>query len=315
MALRVTLEELHRSDRGTRLDEIRAALTWYQSHRPTAVDARQVELLADLDHLLGVVAARLDDRSSLYALLALGPCEAALRDIVDLMGSDGRSDDVSERILDIWEACGDFLQVSGSDLAVSDRLRALERAADDKVQGIQAAFERAERSADAVREVVTRSSIGTYAEAFRAESARQGRASQRWLLAGCLLGVVVIAAIYWLSTRWSISPDAGLAQIIEHTAVRLTIVSLLVFGIVNCFNNYSARVHYCEAMRFKALTLETFPGLVAASEGTNTQALILEQAVSAIFTPVPSGFLPSQHANTEVVQLSGGMVRDVAKGG
>ncbi|MGH3760580.1 hypothetical protein [Actinophytocola sp.] len=86
---------------------------------------------------------------------------------------DQRLETLGERVLDIWEACGDFFQVSGSDLAITERLSAIEESASIRLKNIEDELRKAERAAEAVRVLTERSSIGTYAAAFTADADRQ----------------------------------------------------------------------------------------------------------------------------------------------
>ncbi len=133
------------------------------------------------------------------------------------------------------------------------------------------------------------------------------------MIASCLLGLSVIVVPVVTAFTWRVPAQATAAQIVEHATGRLTIVSVLIFALVMSSRNYSARSHHGEAMRFKALTLQTYSGLVVAAEGSGNQGVILERAVDAIFAPVPSGFLSPQPSGTEVIQFVGGLAREFAR--
>jgi hypothetical protein len=317
MTLRITLDDLRKTDRQELLSAHKESLSWYLENLPVTTDKREQELLDELRELVRVASGRIKGASSLFSLLALKPGLDALPRVVDLFRSqevsEQRLEALGECVLDIWEACGDFFQVTGSDLAITERLSVIEESASIRLVNIEGELHKATRAAEAVQGLAERSSIGTYANAFTVDADRQAKGAKRWLIASCILGLSVISVAVLTAFTWQVPAQATAAQIVEHATGRLTILSVLVFALVGSSRNYAARSHHSEAMRFKALTLQTYSGLVVAAEGSGNEGIILERAVDAIFAPVPSGFLPPQPSGTDIIQSVSGLAREFTR--
>ena len=152
--------------------------------------------------------------------------------------------------------------------------------------------EEAQRILKNIKDVALEQGVSQQAEFFKTRADEHEASAGEWrkytLVASAVLAVFVLISLF--IHKWEWLAPTSMAQVIQFTASKIVLFSVLAYWMVLSAKNFLAHKHNAVINRHRQTALQTYRVLADASGAGGTEDIILAHASACIFGPQDTGF-------------------------
>lgn len=184
--------------------------------------------------------------------------------------------------------------ILSADIHQKEDLQELKSQWEEKLAALTEQRDEAEKIVENLKETSAEAGVEIHSGVFADEADTFGTKSKQWMIATAAFAAVTIVAVAMFLKFFSVPSSASVPQLVEYSAGRIIVLSVLFYGVVWSSRNYFASKHNEVINKHRQNALETFQTFVNAAEDASTRDAVLEKATETIFGARDSGFQKNQ---------------------